>query len=159
MEARRQMSIMSKLMPHMVKRTQKVIDNILANPITLTESKLESILESHRNTAFGKDNNFANIRTPEQFSETVPLHDFTTMKPYMEQIYANPQQPILTADPVIWFVQSSGTSGKPKALPISKAGIKDYGDSTYLLLPSFINMKKGNESVLDGTMLNFAAPA
>ncbi|TFH05394.1 MAG: hypothetical protein E4H14_12840, partial [Candidatus Thorarchaeota archaeon] len=47
----------------------------------------------------------------------------------------------------------------PKALPISKAGIKDYGDSTYLLLPSFINMKKGNESVLDGTMLNFAAPA
>jgi len=150
---------MSKLLPRMAKRKQLVIDNILANPISLTESKLESILELHRNTAFGKDNNFANIRTPEQFSETVPLHDFASMNRYWEQMYANPQLPILTADPVIWYVQSSGTSGKPKALPITQAGIKDFSKAMDLLLPSFVNMKVGNEHVLDGTMLTFAAPA
>ncbi|MHA2200120.1 MAG: GH3 family domain-containing protein [Candidatus Thorarchaeota archaeon] len=153
------MGLLSRLLPLMVKRQAKVIEEILNNPIELTEAKLMSILEQHSHTTFGKDNNFANIRTPEQFSETVPLHEYTTMKPYWDQIYANPQQPIITADPVVWFVQSSGSTGKPKALPISMAGINDFKDATSLLMPSFVMMEEGNERVLDGTMLNFAAPA
>ncbi len=153
------MGLLSRLVPLIAKKQAKLIEEILNNPISLTESKLMSILERHSHTMFGKDNNFAKIRTLEQFSETVPLHDYTTMKPYWDQIYANPREPIITADPVIWYVQSSGTSGKPKALPISMAGISDFKGATSLLLPSFINMEKGNERVLDGTMLNFAAPA
>ncbi|MGY5879069.1 MAG: GH3 auxin-responsive promoter family protein [Candidatus Thorarchaeota archaeon] len=153
------MGLISKVYPKIAKRAAKEIDDILNNPISLTEAKLMSILEQHSHTMFGKDNNFANIRTPEEFSESVPLHDYASMKPYWDHIYANPKQPTITADPVIWYVQSSGTSGKPKALPISMAGMTDFKNSTSLLLPSFVNMKEGNERVLDGTMLNFAAPA
>ncbi|MFW9980872.1 MAG: GH3 auxin-responsive promoter family protein, partial [Candidatus Thorarchaeota archaeon] len=153
------MGLISRLVPLMAKKQAKVIEEILNDPISLTESKLMSIIERHNHTAFGKDNNFANIKTPEQFSETVPLHDYATMKPYWDQIYANPEQPIITTDPVIWFVQSSGSTGKPKALPISMSGIRDFRNATSLLLPSFVNMEKGNERVLDGVMINFAAPA
>ncbi|MFW9795127.1 MAG: GH3 auxin-responsive promoter family protein [Candidatus Thorarchaeota archaeon] len=152
------MGLISRLVPLMAKKQAKVIEEILNNPISMTESKLMSIIERHNHTAFGKDNNFANIKTPEQFSETVPLHDYVTMKSYWDKIYANPEQPIITTDPVIWFVQSSGSTGKPKALPISMSGIRDFRDATSLLLPSFVNMKKGNERVLDGAMINFAAP-
>lgn len=153
------MGVISKLIPLLAKRKAKTIAEILYNPISLTEDKFMSILEAHSHTRFGKDNNFANIRTPEQFSETVPLHDYYTMKPYWEQIHTTPEQPIITADPVIWYVQSSGSTGKPKALPISKAGLSDYTGGSMLFLMSFINAKKGNNKVFDGTMLTFAAPA
>ncbi len=153
------MGMISKLIPLLAKRKAKTIAEILNNPISLTEGKLMSILETHSQTRFGKDHNFANIRTPEQFSETVPLHDYYSMKPYWEQIHANPEHPIITADPVIWYVQSSGSTGKPKALPLSKAGLSDYTGGSMLFLMSFINAKKGNNKVFDGTMLTFAAPA
>lgn len=153
------MGVISKLIPMMAKKKAKQIAEILNNPISLTDAKLMSILERHSHTAFGKDHDFINIRTPEQFSETVPLHDFTSMQPYWEQIHESPESPIISADPVIWYVQSSGTSGKPKALPISKAGMSDFTDGSTLYLMSFLNAREGNKRVLDGTMLTFAAPA
>ena len=153
------MGLISKLAPKMAKRKAKTIAEILNNPIDLTERKLMDILDSHSHTRFGKDHNFADVRTPEQFSETVPLHDYHTMIPYWEQIHAAPDQPIITADPVIWYVQSSGTTGKPKVLPISRAGIKDYSDAVSLPLMAFIHREPSNAQVLDGTVLTFAAPA
>lgn len=159
MEARRQMSIMSKLVPIMAKRKAKVIAEILNNPIGLTELKLKQILEQHGNTAFGKDHGFESIKTPEQFSEQVPLSDYQSMKPYFERIIQNPELPILTKDPVIWYVQSSGTTGNPKALPISKAGMADIKAGTSLIMMSFINAAKENAKLMDGTLLTFAAPA
>jgi len=153
------MGVISKLIPLLAKRKAKQIAEILNNPIGLTDNKLVAILDRHSHTMFGKDNDFANIKTPEQFSETVPLHDYYTMKPYWEQIHAKPERPIITADPVIWYVQSSGSTGKPKALPLSKAGLSDYTSGSMLFLMSFINAREGNNKVFDGTMLTFAAPA
>ena len=150
---------MGKLVPILAKRKAKEIENILNNPIGLTESKLKSILEAHRNTAFGRDHGYESIKTPEQFSERVPLYDYYSMQPYFERIHETPNLPIVTADPVIWYVQSSGTSGKPKALPISKSGLADYSRASMLFMMSFINAGKEHRRVFDGTMLTFAAPA
>jgi hypothetical protein len=153
------MSIISRLVPLLAKRKARLIQEIMNNPIELTEAKLQSILERHAQTAYGKANQFGSIRTPEQFAETVPLSDYASMRPYWNQIHENPQLPIITADPVIWYVQSSGSTGKPKALPISRAGLSDYTAGSMLFLMSFINAQEGNNKVFDGTMLTFAAPA
>lgn len=153
------MGVISKLIPLLARRKAKTIAEILNNPIELTEAKLMSILDTHSHTMFGKNHNFATIKTPEQFSETVPLYDYASMQPYWEQVHASPESPIVTADPTIWYVQSSGSTGKPKALPISKAGLADYSAASMLFLMSFINAKRGNNKVFDGTMVTFAAPA
>jgi len=135
------------------------IENILANPIALTEAKLELILELHSKTAFGKDHGYESIKTPEQFSEQVPLFDYNSMSPYFERVKQTPTKPIITADPVIWYVQSSGSTGKPKALPISKAGMDDYTAGSSLLMWSYVNAAKEHAKLFDGTLLTFAAPA
>ncbi|MHA3962837.1 MAG: GH3 family domain-containing protein [Candidatus Thorarchaeota archaeon SMTZ1-45] len=153
------MGVISKLIPLLAKRKAKQIAEILNRPIEMTNAKLMSILEKHSHTMFGRNHMFSKIKTPEQFSETVPLQDYHTMKPYWKQIHATPTIPIITADPVIWYVQSSGSTGKPKALPISKAGLADYSEASMLFLMSFINGKQGNEKIFDGTMVTFAAPA
>jgi len=153
------MALMSKLVPILAKRKAKMIDNILADPIGWTELKLKEILEKHGNIAFGKDHGYKSIKTPEHFSEQVPLYDYYSMRPYFERVKQTPNLPIITADPVIWYVQSSGSTGKPKALPISKAGLSDYTGGSMLFLMSFINAREGNNRLFDGSMLTFAAPA
>jgi hypothetical protein len=151
------MAIMSKLVPLMASRKAKEIENILNNPISLTEAKLKSILERHRSTMFGRNHGYETIKTPEQFSEQVPLYDYHSMSAYFQRVHETPEQPIITADPVIWYVQSSGTSGKPKALPINRAGMADYSSAGTLLMMAFVNA--GGSKVFDGTLLTFAAPA
>ncbi|MHA1135891.1 MAG: GH3 family domain-containing protein [Candidatus Thorarchaeota archaeon] len=153
------MAIMSKLVPILAKRKAKMIDNILADPIGLTEAKLKSILEIHGNTAFGKDHGYESIKTPEQFSEQVPLFDYNSMSPYFERVKQNPTGKIITTDPIIWYVQSSGSTGKPKALPISKAGMDDYTSGSSLLMWAYVNAAKEHAKLFDGTLLTFAAPA
>ncbi|MHA2379610.1 MAG: GH3 family domain-containing protein [Candidatus Thorarchaeota archaeon] len=153
------MSIISRLIPLLAKRKARLIKEILNNPIGLTEAKLMSILGQHNHTAFGKDHSFANIGTPEQFAEEVPLYDYASMQPYWEQMHASPQSPIVTADPVIWYVQSSGTSGKPKALPLSRRGLNDFTAASMLVLMSFVNAAQGNNRIFDGSLITFAAPA
>lgn len=153
------MGVISKLIPLLAKRKTKQINEILNNPIELTDAKLMSILEKHSQTRFGKDNNFIKIKTVDMFSEIVPLYDYASMQSYWDQIHANPGRPIITSDPIIWYVQSSGSTGKPKSLPISKAGLADYSSASTLFLMSFVNAKTGNAKVFDGTMLTFAAPA
>ena len=78
------MGMLSRVYPKIAKRKAKEIENILNNPISLTNSKLMSILDQHQHTTFGKDNQFGNIQSPEQFSEMVPLHDFASMKSYWD---------------------------------------------------------------------------
>jgi hypothetical protein len=153
------MGIMSRLVPIMAKRKAREIERILNNPISLTEAKLRSILERHANTVFGRDHGFDSIKTPEQFSEQVPLYDYYSMLPYFQQVYKTPDVPIVSVDPVIWYVQSSGTSGKPKALPINRGGMADYSSASTLFMMSFINAGEGHNRVFDGTLLTFAAPA
>ena len=153
------MSIMSKLVPILAKRKAKVIANILNDPISLTDNKLNSIIELHSNTAFGKDHGYESIKTPEQFSEQVPLYDYYSMSPYFDRVKETPKLPIVTADPIVWYVQSSGSTGKPKALPISKAGMDDYSIGTTLSMMAFINAGKKHRNVFNGTILSFAAPA
>lgn len=153
------MAIMSKLVPIMAKRKAKEIEYILNHPIDLTEAKLKSILERHSNTAFGRDHGYESIKSPEQFSEEIPLYDYYSMQPYFKRVQDTPHLPIVTADPVIWYVQSSGTSGKPKALPINKAGLADYSSASTLFMMSFVNADKDHRKVFDGTLITFAAPA
>lgn len=153
------MAIMSKLVPIMAKRKAKEIEHILNNPIDLTEVKLKAILEKHSKTVFGRDHGYESIKTPQQFSERIPLYDYYSMQPYFKRVQETPEQPIVTADPITWYVQSSGTSGKPKALPISRAGMTDYSSASTLFMMSFVNAGKDHKKVFDGTLLTFAAPA
>ncbi|MFW9843931.1 MAG: GH3 auxin-responsive promoter family protein [Candidatus Thorarchaeota archaeon] len=153
------MSIMSKLVPLMARRKAKEIADILNNPISLTERKLELILELNKNTAFGKDHGYESIKTPEQFSEQVPLFDYYSMSPYFDRVKETPELPIVSSDPVIWYVQSSGSTGRPKALPITRVGMSDYSAGSMWSMMAFVNAKEENKKVFGGTMLTFAAPA
>ena len=83
------------------------------------EQFLLSLLKQHQQTQFGKDYGFAGIKTVEQFQEKVPIFTYSDYEAYVERI-AQGEQNILTSDPVVYFNQSSGSTGKQKLIPVTK---------------------------------------
>jgi len=137
----------------------KKLENILNNSVEYMDAKLTSILQTHGDTAIGKQFGFESIRTPEQFAEKVPLMEFSDMLPYLEKTYENPSGKILTSDPIIWYVQTSGTSGKPKILPLTARGMADYVKGTTASQMAFVSAGKDHKRLFDGKFVMSGAPA
>ncbi|MEO0934861.1 MAG: GH3 auxin-responsive promoter family protein, partial [Cyanobacteria bacterium J06641_2] len=83
------------------------------------EEFLFSLLKTHQDTEFGKDNHFKDIKTVKQFQEAIPILTYSGYEKYVERI-ARGEQNVLTSDPVVYFNQSSGSTGKQKLIPVTK---------------------------------------
>ncbi|MGB3758008.1 MAG: GH3 auxin-responsive promoter family protein [Rivularia sp. (in: cyanobacteria)] len=83
------------------------------------EQFLFSLLKTHQETQFGKDCGFEDIKTVEQFKQRIPILTYSGYEKYIEKI-ARGEQNILTSDPVVYFNQSSGSTGKQKLIPVTK---------------------------------------
>jgi phenylacetate-coenzyme A ligase PaaK-like adenylate-forming protein len=151
------MSIMRRLVSFYAKRKQKSIDEVLNKSIELSEEKLISILNRHKDTVMGGRYGFDEISTSEEFRQKVPLSDYCSMKQYYELTYADPSGCILTKDPVYWYLQTSGSTGKPKKLPVTKKGLKDVSSVTALAWMAFMNAEPENPKIVDGTLITFGA--
>ncbi|MHA1938769.1 MAG: GH3 family domain-containing protein [Candidatus Thorarchaeota archaeon] len=153
------MSIMSYLVRKIAAKKGKEIEYLLSNPVEVMDEKLMKILSRHQDTVLGRRFGFDSIRTPEQYVERVPLFDYYTLEPWIKKVYENPDGGILTSDPVFWYLQTSGSAGEPKRLPVTKEGISDYGRGSTLLWMAYINQDPSNAKILDGTQLMFGAAA
>ncbi len=152
------MSIMSKLVSTIAAKKFKKIEAAIGNPVELMEEKLRSIMKAQENTVFGRKFDFSSIRTPEDYAEKVPLMTYKSLQPYLEKAHENPAGGILTSDPIVWYVQSSGTSGTPKQLPLTKRGLADVADGTTSMQMTFIEARPENAKLFDGKILMFGAP-
>ncbi|MHA2210481.1 MAG: GH3 family domain-containing protein [Candidatus Thorarchaeota archaeon] len=153
------MSILSRLVSLVVKRRAKQIELVLENELELMEEKLASILKRHEGTYFGRRHGFGTISSSAAYSDKVPLMDYTSLEPYLEMVYQDPNAGVLTADPVIWYLRSSGTTGHPKKLPITEASCKDLAAGSSLSWMGYMNADPENVKVVDGTLITFGAPA
>ena len=84
---------------------------------------LLSILASQRNTQFGRQHGFASLRSYEEFSRAVPVLGFEDLR---EQIEGQEQsgECLLNAEQPVHYVQTSGTTGKPKHLPMVRSALE-----------------------------------
>jgi hypothetical protein len=78
---------------------------------------------------------------------------------WLQRIYENPKGAILTADDVIWYLQTSGTSGKPKRLPITKYGLKEVSKGSMMGWMGFLSQSPENAKLVEGKMITLGAPA
>lgn len=83
------------------------------------EEFLRSLLEAHKDTAFGRDHGLADISTVAQFRERIPVQPYRTFEPYIQRM-AEGEPNVLVPDPLIYFNISSGSTGKKKLIPVTK---------------------------------------
>jgi len=71
----------------------------------------EKLIQGGKNTLFGREHDFQNIKSYDDFKERVPVSDYEDLKPYIEKI-KNGEENILWKGRPVYL---SKTSGKPPA--------------------------------------------
>ena len=82
------------------------------------EQFLRSLLTAHQDTDYGRNYGLSEIRTIEQFQARVPILPYSSYEPYVDRI-AKGEKNVLTADPVVYFSLTSGSTGTRKMIPVT----------------------------------------
>lgn len=80
---------------------------------------LQHILQTNGDTAFGRMHGFNRITDSASFARAVPIHDYEALRPAINQ-QMETGEPMLSAAPVCHYLFTSGTTGEPKRIPLTK---------------------------------------
>src|SRR5215467_7080364 len=101
------------------------IDGWKNNPIDAQREVLQDLVTSAQYTEFGRKYNFSQLFNLKAFKQTIPIHEYEDIKPYIQRIMDGAQN-VLWNTPVYWFAKSSGTtSDKSKFIPVSEVSLQD----------------------------------
>ncbi|MGH9257938.1 MAG: GH3 auxin-responsive promoter family protein [Vicinamibacterales bacterium] len=89
------------------------------------ERVLRHILTANRTTQFGVEHRFAEVRTPEDFRQRVPVQDYETLREYIERQRCSGAA-ALTTEPPMFYAQTSGSTGKPKYIPVCASTLRTH---------------------------------
>src|SRR5262249_34607035 len=79
---------------------------------------LAALLFENRDTRFGREHGFSNIRDPAEFRKRVPVCDYEQLRPYIDQ-QRRTGTTALTKEAPLFYAQTSGSSGAPKYIPVT----------------------------------------
>jgi hypothetical protein len=96
----------------------RAVEDLARDPSAAQRQVLRRLLEANRSTRFGCEHGFADILDHARFVERVPVQDYETLRPYIDDQRLT-GQPALTAEPPLFYAQTSGTTGRPKYIPIT----------------------------------------
>ena len=124
-------------------------------PALAQSAKLLEIVAANAESQFGRDHNFGAIRSVADFQKAVPIREYEDFRPYIDRATAGEKSVLTTAEPLM-YATTSGTSGKPKYIPITPGYMEEFRlasvVSGYHLLKSF-------PQIAGGVTLSIASPA
>lgn len=101
------------------------IESWMNNPVAAQREVLQDLVTTAQYTQFGHQHKFAKLFNIREFKNTVPVHEYDDIKPYIERMMQG-EENVLWPTPVTWFAKSSGTtSDKSKFIPVSDESMKD----------------------------------
>lgn len=97
----------------------KTINSFSDNADHIQKTQLVNLLKESRHTEFGKQFNFNEIKSPQQFSERVPVQTYDQIRSYVDRMIKG-EKDVLWRGRIKCFAQSSGTTdSKSKFIPVS----------------------------------------
>jgi len=100
------------------------IELMQKHPIAFQEETFLGLINSAKNTIFGKKYHFDAIKSFHDFQEIVPISDYDQFSTYIERTLKG-EENLLWPETIKWFAKSSGTTAKSKFIPVSNSALKD----------------------------------
>ena len=111
----------------------------------------QQLLKTGLKTEFGRDHNFATIKTHEDYVKQVPIRDYEGFKPYIEKVKEGKHN-ILWKGLPIYFAKTSGTTSGVKYIPITKDSIPNHINTARNALLCYM-AETGNHTFADGKLI------
>ena len=132
-------------------RVYNKINRWASNPIETQERVFQSLISDASSTQFGRDHNFKNISTHEDFIKQVPVRDYEALRPYVEKVVAG-ESDILWKGRPLYFAKTSGTTSGAKYIPITKESMPGHIEAAKNAILLYIH-QTGNTKIVNGKMI------
>lgn len=120
-------------------------------PVETQEKVFRDLIEQAQNTQFGKDHDFANIKTFQDFAAKVPIRDYEQLRPYVDRVVKG-EENILWKGKPIYFAKTSGTTSGAKYIPLTKESMSYHIQAARNAILSYIR-ETGKADFVNGKMI------
>jgi hypothetical protein len=127
------------------------LNRIRKNAPAIQQKVFEQLIERANTTAFGRDHNFGDIKTYEDFKRLVPIRDYEELSPYIKRVVDGEVNVLWPGKPT-YLTKTSGTTSGVKYIPISKESMPEHIKAARNALLSYIH-QTGKADFLDGKMI------
>lgn len=119
------MDVLNTFVAWLFKSRLHQIERFKKSPIEVQTAVFQQLIKAGKKTEFGQKFNFSKIKSYADFAKNVPIHDYETLKPYIDQTMKGTQNLIWNTD-IEWFSKSSGTtSSRSKYIPVTAESLEE----------------------------------
>jgi hypothetical protein len=150
------MSLAGKLIAFVGKQSARRFDEATRDPRRTQTELLLGMLRRNADTEYGRRYNFASINSIADYQKQVPLITYADIQQDMEQV-AGGAKNVFTAEDPVMFAQTSGTTGKPKFIPVTPT---DQGRAHKDQMRTWLyHAQKAHPGILDFKVVSMVSPA
>jgi hypothetical protein len=140
---------LSKILARVVVRK---IEQQKKNAVALQEKIFHQLIQTAKNTRFGKDHSFSEINSYKDFKKRVPVRDYEDLRvPYIEDM-VHGQENVLWPGKPLYLSKTSGTTSGVKYIPISKESMPEHIKAAKNALLCYID-ETGKSDFVNGKMI------
>jgi len=121
------------------------------NPIETQQRVFEDLIRQAKNTHFGADHHFDQIKTFEDFAKAVPVRDYEGLKSYVDKVVKGEENVLWKGKP-LYFAKTSGTTSGAKYIPLTKESMPFHIEAARNAILHYIH-ETGNADFVDGKMI------
>jgi len=121
------------------------------NALKAQENILQKLLREAKNTAFGKDHHFAEIKNYSDFKKNVPVQDYEGLRAYVDRVVAGETDVLWKGKP-LYFAKTSGTTSGVKYIPLSKESMPEHIKAARNAILTYIH-ETGKTDFVNGKMI------
>jgi len=119
------MEILNSILTWVMKKRIHQMELFMKYPHEVQDELIKKLIYQARHTEFGKQYDFENIRSLDQFRSNVPISTYEDFFPYIQRLMQG-EQNILWPSEVRWFAKSSGTTNaRSKFIPVTPEALED----------------------------------
>jgi len=150
------MSLAGKLIAFVGKQSARRFDEATRDPRRTQTELLLGMLRRNADTEYGRRYNFASINSVADYQKQVPLITYADIQQDMERV-AGGAKNVFTAEDPVMFAQTSGTTGKPKFIPVTPT---DQGRAHKDQMRTWLyHAQKAHPGILDYKVVSMVSPA
>lgn len=150
------MSLVGFIINLIAKGAAKRFEAAAKHPFETQKKLLLDIIQKNANTEYGKRYDFASIRSIEDYQAKVPIISYNDIEDEMDRI-ANGEKNVMIAEDPMFLAQTSGTTGKPKFIPVSPSCLNQ--SQSDMMRAWLFHAKKAHNDIFDGKILSLVSPA
>ena len=125
-------AVLNKLYTMFIEKGEEKLENNKKNSISpskVNADLLMQILYDNRDTEYGKKYGFKDIHSVDEFRKKVPFSNYDVYEPYINRMINKGETNLITSYKVIQYVDTSGSAGSQKKIPVTNETIKKHEDS------------------------------